>query len=71
MFLYDSKPNAQVIQVTPEPLHSRPNSTTQSTAPGNGLTPAMMAAAQDAAAATWRDLITNYLNCGGAAAPPS
>src|SRR5580658_3415677 len=29
--------NAQVIQVTPEPLHSTPNPTTQSIAPGNGL----------------------------------
>ena len=28
--------NAQVIQVTPEPPHSPPNPTTQSTAPGNG-----------------------------------
>src|ERR1700728_3004570 len=28
--------NAQAIQVTPEPLHSTPNSTAQSTVPGNG-----------------------------------
>jgi ankyrin repeat protein len=28
--------NARAIQVTPEPLHSTPNPTTQSTAPGNG-----------------------------------
>lgn len=53
--------NAQAIQVTPEPLHSTPNSRAQSTGPGNGqfnqaqtpnapLTPAMMAAAQDKSA---------------------
>src|SRR5580693_1831155 len=28
--------NAQAIQVTPEPLHSTPHPTAQSTAPGNG-----------------------------------
>jgi len=47
--------SAQAIQVTPEPLHSTPNSTAQSTAPGNGqlnapLTPAIIAAAQDKSA---------------------
>ena len=38
--------NAQAIQVTPEPLHSTPNSTAQSAA----LTPTMIAAAQDKSA---------------------
>jgi hypothetical protein len=47
--------NAQVIQVTPEPLHSSPNPARQSTAPGNApgnapLTPAVIAAAQDKSA---------------------
>lgn len=47
--------NAQAVQVTPEPLHSTPNSTAQATAPGRQtqnapLTPAMIAAAQEKSA---------------------
>jgi ankyrin repeat protein len=44
--------NAQVIQVTPEPLHSKPNSAAQSIAqmPNAPLTPAMIAVARDKSA---------------------
>ena len=47
--------NAQAVQVTPEPLHSTPNSTAQATAPGRQtqnapLTPAMIAAAREKSA---------------------